>query len=180
MHSVAARQDKMNVLLIVVQQIVEHLVCAVRLLQSKFDWCSLVTALLPAKSNNQYTEQGKRLMLEFPTHAWLAGLKLISLLRPASLPCAAAWCQIKRPVPLLSPRCCCCSCAKDRGESASYSLHTHAQDQATQSFCTENKTKSKPLEKRNTAKKDESNTPEGTGGSGLHSLPNSVQELNDP
>ena len=69
LHSVAARQEKMNVLLIVVQQIVEHLVCAVRLLQSKFDWCSLVTALLPAKSNNQYTEQGKRLMLEFPTHA---------------------------------------------------------------------------------------------------------------
>ena len=56
----------MNMLLIVVQQIIEHLVCAVRLLQSKFDWCSLVTALLPAKSNNQYTEQGKRLMLEFP------------------------------------------------------------------------------------------------------------------
>jgi len=137
-------------LLIVVQQIIEHLVCAVRLLQSKFDWCSLVTALLPAKSNNQYTEQGKRLMLEFPTHAWLAGLKLISLLRPAGLPCAAAWRQIKRPVPLLAPRCCCCSCAEDRG-CLLLVLHLIPctrmhKNQAAQSSCTKNRANSKPRE----------------------------------
>jgi len=72
------------------------------------------------------------------------------LLRPAGLPCAAAWRQIKRPVPLLAPRCCCCSCAEDRG-CLLLVLHLIPctrmhKNQAAQSSCTKNRANSKPRE----------------------------------